>query len=110
MNIGALDRFITIQTPTEVVSSTTGERTMTWAELDEVWATVTYPSGPLSGNEGLEQGRETAVTPVEFMIWFRTDVTEKMRIYYDSTYFNILRINKVGGRDEMLKIVTEKKY
>lgn len=110
MNIGTLDRFITIQSPTETVSSTTGERAMTWTTFAQVWATVTYPISPLSGNEGLEQGRETAVTPVEFMIWFRTDINEKMRISYDSSYFNILRINKVGGRDEMLKIVTEKKY
>lgn len=110
MNVGRLDRYITIQTATDATSSTTGERTSTWATLAQVWATVTYPVSAISGNEGLEQSRETAVTPVEFIIRFRSDINEKMRIYYDSTYFNILRINKVGQRDEMLKIVTEKKY
>ena len=109
MNIGALDRFIVIQTPTEVVSTTTGERTQTWATLASVWATVTYPRS-IASNEGLDQARPTSTTNVEFMIWFRTDINEKMRISYDSSYFGIERINKVGQRDEMLKIVTVKKY
>ena len=95
MNIGALDRKIIVQSPTEVVSSTTGERTQTWSQLCAVWATVTYPSGQ-GRTEGTEQDRITAVTPVEFTIWHRNDLNEKMRVYYDSSYFNITRINKVG--------------
>ena len=37
MNIGDLDRKITIQKPTLSVSSTTGERTQTWTTLAQVW-------------------------------------------------------------------------
>jgi len=109
MNIGALDRYITIQYPLESASSTTGERTVTWTTLASVYATVNYPKGQ-GMDEGLEQGRETAQTPVEFVIWFRSDVTEKMRVSYDNSYFGIERINKVGFRDEMLKLVTLKKF
>lgn len=110
MNIGALDRKITIQTNTQSKSATTGEVTYAWSTLASVWATVTYPRGGTDRNEATEQARETTTTPVEFTIWYRTDVTEGMRILYDSEYFNIMRVNKVGQRNEMLKLVTEKKY
>lgn len=110
MNIGALDRLIIIQTLVNTQSATTGEPVESWTDLANVWATVTYPSSNEARNEGVEQSRETTITPVNFTIWFRTDVTEKMRILYDSEYFNIMRINKVGQRNEMLKLVTEKKY
>lgn len=110
MNIGALDRKITIQSNTQTKSSTTGEVTYVWATLASVWATLTYPKGGTDRNEAIEQGRSTTITPVEFTIYYRTGVTEGMRILYDSEYFNIMRVNKVGQRNEMLKLVTEKKY
>ena len=110
MNIGRLDRKITIQTPTSAISATTGERTSTWATLDVVWATIAYPKETMSSDEGLEQNRTTTTTPVEFTIRWRDDVNEKMRVYYLSQYFEIRRINIVGQRNEMIKLVTEKKY
>lgn len=110
MNIGALDRKITIQSYTETASSESGERTKTWATLAQVWATVTYPKSATERNEGIEQERETTITPVEFTIYYRTDVTTGMRILWDSEYYNIMRVNKVGQRNEMLKLVTEKKW
>lgn len=109
MNIGALDRYITIQQQTTSQSSTTGEVTSTWGPLASVYATVNYPKSATTKTEGQELGRETASLPVEFVIWYRSDVTENMRVLYDSTYFNIMRVNRVGKRDEMLKLVTEKK-
>lgn len=110
MNIGRLDRRIVIEQPTNVASATTGEVSMTWETLDTVWATVTYPKSATVSLEGLEQARQTAVTPVEFTIRYREDVTEKMRIYYRSEYYNIHRVNYSGARNELLKLVTEKKY
>ena len=110
MNIGALDRKITIQAATTVRSSTTGEATQSWTTFASVWATVTYPNESFASDEGNELGRETAITPVNFTVWFRNDLNEGMRILYDSQYYDIMRINKVGQRDEMLKIVTVKKY
>ena len=110
MNIGALDRYITIEYPVRSQSSTTGEMTDTWTTLASVYATVTYPTSSTTRTEGNEQGRETTETPVEFIIWFRSDINESMRVSYDSEYYNIMRINKVGQRNEMIKLVTEKKF
>lgn len=110
MNIGALDRYIVIQTPTNVTSSTTGERTQTWATLCSVYATMTYPHMEFISKEDNENGRETSTTTVNFTIWYRTDILEGMRILFESEYFDIMRINRVGQRDEMLKLVTQVKY
>jgi SPP1 family predicted phage head-tail adaptor len=63
-----------------------------------------------NGAEGNEMGRETATVPVNFTIWFRDDVNEGMRISYNSQYFDITRVNHAGQRNEMLKLVTTKKY
>jgi SPP1 family predicted phage head-tail adaptor len=110
MNIGALDTYITIQYPALTVSSTTGERTSTWTTLASVYATVTYPTSAVQSKEAHEQGRETSSVPVEFIIWSRTDLNESMRVYYNSEYYDIRRLNKVGKRNEMIKLVTERKY
>ena len=109
MNIGALNQKITIQAPTTVRSSTTGEASQTWAALCEVWATVSYPKAEFSANEGNELGRETTITPVNFTIWHRTDLGENMRVLFGGQYFDIMRINQAGQMNEMLKLVTQKK-
>ena len=73
-------------------------------------ATVTYPNSQFTSDEGNEMSRETAITPVNFTVWFRTDINEGMRIFYDTQYFDIMRVNKAGQRNEMLKLVTQKKW
>lgn len=107
MIIAGLDRRIIIQSPTETRAAN-GEVLESWATLATVWAGVKYPKS-MGSDEGIEQGRFTATTPVEFTIRFRSDVTTKMRISYQGGYFQIARINEIGRRD-MLKLVTEKKY
>jgi len=106
INIGAADRQIVLQNFT--TSNTTGEAVKTWSDLATVWATVKYPTSPLSMNEGEESGVEKAIIPVEFTIRWRSDVDEKVRVYYNSQYFEVRRVNEIGRKD-MLKLVTEKR-
>ena len=108
MIIGKLDRMVMIQYRTDTPTNQ-GSMTTTWSSLASVWATVTYPTAEFQMSEGSEQGRETANTPVNFTIRYRTDVRENMRVLYDSEYYDIQRINKIG-RGEMLKLVTIKKW
>lgn len=108
MNIGALDRMVTIEKP-ELARDSNGEFTTTWTPLSNVWATVSYPTNAQGRDESLEQGRETATIPVEFTIWYLATVKETMRVQFESEYFEIKRVNRVGQRNEMLKLVTEKK-
>lgn len=108
MNIGKLDRLVTIQKST-MTRDSNGEFTTTWSTLSDVWATVSYPTNAQGMDESLEQGRETATIPVEFTIWYLSTVKETMRVQFESEYFEIKRVNRVGQRNEMLKLVTEKK-
>lgn len=105
MDIGRLDRRIVIEYPTN--TNVMGDRTKTWSTLCTVWATMTFPKG-LSSNEGEEQGRETAVTPVEFWVRYRADINETMRVSYGDEYYYITRVNS-PDRFVSLKLVTEKR-
>lgn len=110
MNIGRLDKLITIEQPTNVTSAMTGERTKSWATLAQVWATITYPRSATASKEGVEAGVTTATNDVEFTIRYRSDVSEAMRVSYNSQTYEIRRVNYVGQRNEMLKLITEVKY
>ena len=108
MNIGALDRKIMIKYPLSVRDSF-GRDSVTWTELGSFWSTMKYPTNAQGRSEGLEQGRETATIPVEFTIWYVNTIDETMRVEFEGDVFEIKRVNRVGQRNEMLKLVTEKK-
>jgi len=69
MVIGRLDRKISLQSYT-MTKNVMGEAVKTWTEVASIWGTMTYPRGLVS-DEKLEQGRETAVVPVEWWIRYR---------------------------------------
>lgn len=55
MNIGAMDKYIQIESQTTSTSSTTGGRTQTWTTLANVWATQSYPKSLESNREGVDR-------------------------------------------------------
>ncbi len=106
MVIGRLDRKISLQSYT-MTKNVMGEAVKTWTEVASIWGTMTYPKGLVS-DEKLEQGRETAVVPVEWWIRYREGVNEAMRILYKSEYYYITRVN-YPDRKKSLKLVCEKR-
>jgi SPP1 family predicted phage head-tail adaptor len=100
--IGDLDRRIGIYTQTETANSF-GEKTTVDTLSVTVWAAI-IPSG---GKETFEAKKLTATNEVIFQIRHRT-VTEKNKIYYNSTWYNILKIEEVD-RKRYLNILAEKK-
>ena len=106
MVIGRLDRKISLQSAT-MTKNAIGESVKTWTEVASIWGTMTYPKG-LTSDEKLEQGRETAVVPVEWWIRYRTGVNEAMRILYKGDYYYITRVN-YPDRNRSLKLVCEKR-
>jgi len=65
----------------------TGEEILSWSELAEVWAAIEHKLG---GSDEIEQAqRVTAHTSVIFVIRHRADMTEKMKILWDSKFWNI---------------------
>lgn len=92
MNIGKLDRLITIQQDTG--SDSTGEHVPSWETYRQVWAGIK----PKSGSERYEAEMLTATNQVIFVIRYDSGVTEAMRISYESEIYDIIHIAEAGRR------------
>ena len=70
--------------------SASGAVSESWSTFATVWAAISYQK---SGTDEKEMvAKQTTVRNVEFTVRHRADVTEKMRINYDSRYYDIDRI------------------
>ena len=97
---GQLDRRITIQTFSETTDNF-GQEVKSFSTLASVWANVVEKVG----SEG-EDGEVIAATKkVEFVIRYRTDVNEEMRISYNNNTYKIQAIQSADARKAFLKIV-----
>lgn len=103
MGFGNLDRRIVIQTGTETVT-TNGERTVVWSAYHTCWAGIGY----VGGDEKYEADQLTASNDIAFKIRYTTGITEKMRISYDSAFYDITHIAEVN-RERYLILKAEKK-
>lgn len=97
---GQLDRRITLQTFSETTDAF-GQELKSYSTLATVWAKVVERIGKES-----EEGDMIAATKkVEFMIRYRSDVNEEMRISYNSNIYKIKAIQSADARKAFLKIV-----
>lgn len=97
---GQLDRRITIQTFSEATDAF-GQEVKTFSTLGSVWANVKERVG----REGEEGDMIAATKKVEFIIRYRSDVNEEMRISYNSKTYKIQAIQAADARKAYLKLV-----
>ena len=97
---GQLDRRITIQNFSETTDSF-GQEVKSFSTLASVWANVVEKVG----REGEDGEMIAATKKVEFIIRYRTDVDEEMRISYNSNTYKIQAIQSADARKAFLKIV-----
>jgi len=97
---GQMDRRITIQTFSETTDSF-GQEVKSFSTLASVWANVVEKVG----SEGEDGEMIAATKKVEFVIRYRTDVNEEMRISYNSNTYKIQAIQSADARKAFLKIV-----
>jgi len=100
---GQLDRRITLQTFSET-TDTFGQEVKTYSTLASVWANVKENIGVGNG-EGEKGDMIAATKKVEFIIRYRTDVNEQMRITYNNNTYKIQAIQSADARKAFLKIV-----
>ena len=72
-----------------------------FSTLASVWANVVEKVG----REGEDGEMIAATKKVEFIIRYRTDVDEEMRIIYNSNTYKIQAIQSADARKAFLKIV-----
>ena len=97
---GQLDRRITIQTFSETTDNF-GQEVKSFSTLASVWANVVEKVG----REGEDGEMIAATKKVEFIIRYRTDVDEEMRIVYNNNTYKIQAIQYADARKAFLKIV-----
>ena len=97
---GQLDRRITIQNFSETTDSF-GQEVKSFSTLASVWANVVERVG----REGEDGEMIAATKKVEFIIRYRTDVDEEMRISYNNNTYKIQAIQSADARKAFLKIV-----
>ena len=97
---GQLDRRILLRNFTES-TDTFGQEVKTYRDLAYVWANVKEKIG----SEGEEGDMIASTKKVEFIIRYRTDVDEEMRISYNSNTYKIQAIQSADARKAFLKIV-----
>jgi len=98
---GQLDRRITIQSFTTTTDDF-GEVVQSFTTLANVWAKVEEKRG----NEGEDGNQLVATKRVEFLIRYRSDINEQMRIQYNNETYKIEAILNADSRKAFQKIVT----
>ena len=105
MNIGGLDRRITIQSPT-LTSNLYGERLESWGTFATCWAQIERKPAAVEQNSGEQI---VSVNKVVFNIRYSSTTKSTRagyRINYDSKNYNILGVHEVG-RQERIRLITE---
>jgi SPP1 family predicted phage head-tail adaptor len=102
MKSGKLDRRIQIQQRVETQDSY-GQAVISYSTIATVWAEVI----PLSGRELFAAAQKYPEATMRIRVRFRTDVTEKHRIVFNSTNYDIIHIAEIG-RNEGLEFIVKK--
>lgn len=94
-----MDRRIVLQQFTEsAADAETNEKTKTWSTLATVWA----KRFKKKSGEVYEAKQQVAVTLDAFMIRYRTDVTERMRVVDGDATYDITGIEEGASRQSYL--------
>jgi SPP1 family predicted phage head-tail adaptor len=98
---GRFDRRIVIQqlTAGTPAQDAYGEPSETWTTYANAWAEKL----DVGGREKYQTSGRQAEVDTVFRIHYQAGITHKMRIYYNSTAYNILFINELG-RKQYLEI------
>jgi SPP1 family predicted phage head-tail adaptor len=91
--IGNLDRRIVLKDYT-TSQNDYGELEQTWTTTATTWAWVRFGAG----NERMIANKETVVGDCIFTIRYRTGVTERTKVVFDSTDYDIQHIAQIGRR------------
>ena len=103
MQIGKMNKSISIH---KVATSkgTTGQHIETFTLYKRAWAYLYFDNG----NESFESNKETAISRVKFFIRYTTNITEQMKIKYDSNTYDINHIEETQDKKFLILKATKK--
>jgi SPP1 family predicted phage head-tail adaptor len=97
MQIGKMNKLITIMKIT-TSKGDTGQHIETPSKYKTAWSYMYFDNG----NETFESNKETAINRVKFFIRYTTGITEQMRVYYDSNYYDITHIEETNNKQYLI--------
>ena len=103
MNPGLMDELVTVQQFTTTTDSNTGEKLQSWSTYSTPWARIQESE---SGSESVDSDRREAKQTVAFSMRYDSGITTKMRILWESKYYNIINIADLERR-MYLRLQTE---
>lgn len=96
LNIGKLDRRITIERQTETVSPS-GDVVKAWTPIATVWAEVLQSTA----NEFFTGYGEAETGTVIFHVRYRPGITTADRVTYAGSAYDLKEIKELGRRDAL---------
>jgi len=103
MNIGALNKRITIEAPTKA-SDGMGGFTVTWSEIA---ADVAAAIWPVSANEQIKAMGAVMTMTHRIRIRYRSDIRSSWRLKYKNDYFDIVSIVNPNMANRALDIMVK---
>lgn len=102
IEIGALNKRITIQYPTKVADGM-GSFTETWNDGDTIWASL----WSISANEMVRSMQMSMEVTHRIRIRYRSVLRPDWRLKFGNRYFNIISIINPNEKNEMLDIMAK---
>ena len=102
MNIGALNKRITIQSPT-LTSDGMGSQTTVWGDVAEVYAAI----WPTSANEVVQANSSTMTITHRIRIRYRSGILASYRVKFGTRYFNIVSVLNPNEGNKMLDLMAK---
>lgn len=100
MDIGKLNKYVTLQQSTRV-SDGMGGFTLTWADVDSVWAAL----WPVSANETIQANQTVMTISHRIRIRYRSVLKPNWRVKYGNRYFAIVSVINPEERNEWLDLL-----
>lgn len=100
LGAGRLDKRVTLQEPV-VERNAIGEGVTTWQDVASVWAAVE----PVNGREFWAQQQVQSEVTVKITIRHRDDVSQAMRVVWNSKVYNIKSVIDPMTRHENLVLM-----
>ena len=100
MNIGRMERYITIQQPTYSVSSNSNDKYVSaWTTYKNCWASWVHKQS----QEVIETGQIVAKDTYEWKVRYydAPDVKMDMRILYDAEYYYLVGVKELGRKEAL---------
>ncbi len=96
LNIGNMDRRITVEREAETVSPS-GDARKVWTPIATVWAEILQQSA----NEFFTGYGEAETGSVIFRVRYRPGITTADRVTYNGTAYGLKEIKELGRRDAL---------